>query len=96
MDDVSHIVRHRWNLPEDRDPPQPGDTIRGALPAHSWRVVEVIPIDSPIHSNAWRICCERLGPWDPAKHEGGRGFTWFYPTGRERAEIRQLEEQARA
>lgn len=74
---------HRWNLPEGADPPEPDDLIRGASPRHSWRVLEVIPIDSPVHPNAWRLRLERLGPWTWPEVAAGR-FQWHYPNAAER------------
>lgn len=74
------IVRHRWNLPEGQDPPEPGMTLRGASRAHSWRVVEVIPVESKIHPNAWIGRLEKLGPWTDRDR-----FDLVYPTAAERA-----------
>lgn len=75
------IVRHRWNLPEGQEPPQPNDTIRGASRAHSWRVVELLPVESRAHPNAWIGRLQKLGPW-----ETGDYFDWAYSSARERAQ----------
>lgn len=70
----ARVVRHRWNLPEGQEPPQPGDTICGKTHAHSWVVVEVIPIDSPVHPNAFLGRLRQMGPWSGT----GIGFDWVY------------------
>lgn len=56
---------HRWNpnTPEARPGagiPDVGDIIVGRR--NRWRVLEVRPVDSPKHENAWRGRLEPLGP----------------------------------
>lgn len=69
-------VRHRWNMPEDRDPPEPGQVIVGARKA--WRVVAVVPIESPIHPNAFR------GTLQPIDWKPGDPWDLWYPAGEAR------------
>jgi hypothetical protein len=73
------LVRHRWNMPEDQDPPQPGKVIRSAAMNRAWRVVAVFPIESRIHPNAWRGVLEPM-TWKPGDH-----YDAYYPSARERA-----------
>lgn len=52
-------------------------TLRGRSRAHSWRVVAVDPVESPIHPNAFVGTLEKLGPW-----EYGDLFDLWYITDR--------------
>lgn len=69
---------HRWHYDDQPDArpghgvPDVGDIIRGAR--NHWCVLEVRPVDSRKHPNAWRGRVEALGP-----HNGGaRNARWQY------------------
>lgn len=66
---MSRLVKHRWcacpNRPHPRGDgaiPQVGQIIVGKVKA--WRVVEVLPIESPTHANDFRGLLEPI-QWQP-------------------------------
>lgn len=71
---MARIVQHRWNVEEGRSPgdglPVPGEIVAG--PRNYWTVVEVLPVESRKHPNAWRA---RLRPNGP--HEGNFRPGWW-------------------
>lgn len=72
---MAEFVTHRWHAAEGRSPgaglPRTGDRVTG--PRNAWLVVEVLPIESKIHPNAWKARLRPLGP-----HRGDTSSRWVY------------------
>lgn len=83
---MTKALWHRWNHDDPdvvpgRGVPDVGDVIVGRR--NRWRVLEVRPIDSTKHVNAWRGRLEPLGPHGlngDALVAALNRSRWFYPT----------------
>lgn len=73
---VSRVVTHRWNMGEGDPPPPVGAIISG--PRDHWRIVEVIPVESRVHLNAFRGRLQPLGPHGLSHVERCRRGWWIY------------------
>lgn len=76
-----HVVTHRWNAEEGQSPglglPDVGEIIAGRR--DHWRVLEVRPIDSERHPNAWSARLAQLGPHHHPHPERAAWWTYTRP-----------------
>ena len=75
---------HRWNAPEGRSPgaglPVAGELVYGAR--NHWRVLEVRPVESRKHPNAWAARMQPLGPHGLSEREILDRCAWSTPAER--------------